>query len=445
MFIHDFTKIPRRKPTILIVGGMRKLICYTAEVIFGLGMGVVKTVTLNLLEPTKAKRQAIDNLRNTYQKALSFVVSQNVKATRMKLQSLFYQKIRENGLHSQVANDLFKDAVAILNNGGRVSNVTVPFNIPRSGNFGTTSKGNPVVCFSTFSRRVAVPIAMDGAYQRFRELQSEGYATTFFRLSQNRVYVVLKKDFPIDDNYEAIIGVDVGVKSLAAVSIINREGRVLKQLYLGQDVGDRQRDVSLRRSKLQSHRDNGSRYARQALRRLKKLERHYVATRCWQVAHEIVKLAERYNAFIAVEDLKGLKNAKGNRKGNRKAKRMPYHKFRAALESVAWQKGRLVVAVYPRGTSHICPRCGSKGLRDKAVFHCPNCGYEANSDRGASVNIALRAGVNHPKTKGFFISQFPERNLAVNQGVLVHDGVGLRCLRHFQSSRDKPINEFMGS
>jgi IS605 OrfB family transposase len=314
-----------------------------------------------------------------------------------------------------------------------VSNVTVPFNIPRSGNFGTTSKGNPVVCFSTFSRRAAVPIAMDGAYQRFRELQSEGYATTFFRLSQNRVYVVLKKDFPIDDNYEAIIGVDVGAKRLATVSIINREGRVLKQLYLGQDVGDRQRDVCLRRSKLRGYADDGSRYAKQALRRLRKRESNYTTTRCWQVAHEIVKLAEKYNAFIAIEDLKGLISARGNRKGNRKAKRMPYRRFRAALESVAGQNHRLVVAVHPRGTSHICSRCGSKGVRKGATFKCSSCGYEANADRNASVNIAIRAGMNHPKTNGLF-AQFSDGNLAVNQGVLVHDEVGLRCLRHFQSA-----------
>jgi IS605 OrfB family transposase len=396
-------------------------------------MEVVKTVTLNFLEPTKAKRQAIGNLRNTYQKALSFVVSQNVKANRMKLQSLFYQKVREYGVHSQVANDLFKDAVAILNNGGKVGNVTVPFNIPRSGNFGVTKNGNPVVCFATLNGRIAIPIAMDGAYNRFQELLSQGFKTTFFKLNEQRVHVVLKKDYPIKKGYGAVVGVDVGVKRLATISVISREGKVLKQLYLGDDVGNKQRDISLRRSKLQSHRDNGSRYARKALRRLRKAESNYTTTRCWQVAHEIVKIAKKYDAFIAIEDLKGLKDARGNRKGNRKAKRMPYRRFRAALESVAGQSNRLVVPVHPRGTSHICSRCGSKGTREKAIFKCPKCGYEANADRNASVNIALRAG-EHPKTKGFFISQFPERNLAVNQGVFVHDEVGLRCLRHFQSS-----------
>jgi hypothetical protein len=43
---------------------------------------------------------------------------------------------------------------------------------------------------------------------------------------------------------------------------------------------------------------------------------HTKKTQCWQVAH--VELAKRYNALIAIEDLKGLKDAEGNRKGNRK-------------------------------------------------------------------------------------------------------------------------------
>lgn len=48
------------------------------------------------------------------------MVSQDIKASRMKLQSLFCQQVRKYGLHSQVANDIFKDAVvSILNNDGK--------------------------------------------------------------------------------------------------------------------------------------------------------------------------------------------------------------------------------------------------------------------------------------------------------------------------------------
>lgn len=404
-------------------------------------MKVVKSVTLNLLQPTKAKCEAIEALEQAYKEALSFVVDQRVKAKRTELQSLFYARVREFGLHSQISNDLFKDAVAILNNGGKVRKVTIPYNIPRSGNFGTTANGNPVISIATLNERIAIPVAMDGAYQRYKALLEQGYETSFFRLSHSNIYVTLKREFPVQEDYEAVLGVDIGVKRLAAVSIINHEGRILKQIYLGQDVGDRQRNISIRRSKLRSYADKGSRYAKAALRKLRKEESDYTMTRCWQVAHEIVKVAEQYNALIAIEDLKGLKSARGNKKGNRKAKRMPYSKIRVALESVAGQKGILIVAVYPRGTSHSCSRCGAKGIRNKATFKCPNCGYEANADRNASVNIAIRAGMKYPKTKGFF-AQSSDGNLSVNRGALAHDEVGLRCLQRFQSS-PRQAHEFI--
>jgi IS605 OrfB family transposase len=203
---------------------------------------------------------------------------------------------------------------------------------------------------------------------------------------------------------------------------------------------------ALRRSKLRSRADRGSRRAKKALRRLRRYEDNFVTTRCWQVAHEIVAIAGEYNAYIAIEDLKHLNRARGNRRGNRKAKRMPYRKFRVALESVGGQKHRLVESVYPRGTSHICSRCGSVGTRTKPVFRCPGCGNVVNDDRNASVNIAIRAGLKRP---GFFrdsdTAQYPGGNLPVNARTRAHDGVGLWCLQHVNHLRGTPTASAVGS
>ncbi|MFQ6136053.1 MAG: RNA-guided endonuclease TnpB family protein [Candidatus Hydrothermarchaeales archaeon] len=421
-------------------------------------MRVVKSITLNLLEPTGVKREELAELEQAYMEALSFVVAQGFKAKRTELQRMFYGDVRGFGLHSQMANDLFKDAVAILNNGGQVKKVCMPYNIPRSANFGFTGHGNPVVVVATLDGRIAMPIAMDGGYKRYGDLLEQGYETTFFKLNHSKIHVTLKKEFSVQEDYDAVLGVDIGVKRLAAVSVVSKEGRIKRQLYLGQDVWNKQRDICIRRSKLRSHADRGSRYARQALRRLRRYENDYTTTRCWQVAHEIVELAGKHNAFIAIEDLSGLKDARGNRKGNRKSKRMPYHKLRVALESVAGQNNIVVAAVYPRGTSHICSRCGAMGNRNRTIFKCPECGNIVNADRNASVNIAIRAGIqrSRPNTNGashrlarrangFFSAQIPGGNLAVNRGVRVHDGIGLKCLQHFDHLRHMPASLDVGS
>jgi len=398
---------------------------------------IKKSVRLNILEPTNVKRREIDMLIGSYRQALHFVVSKgNSNKTRFSLQKMFYNEVKTGFmLHSQVANDLFKDAAPILNNGGNVGRVTVPFNIPRSGKFATTKNGNPVVSIAGLNgRRIVIPIARDGAYERFRQLERDGYSTTFFRFDGEHIFVTLKKEFDIPEEYDAIVGVDIGVDNLATVSVIDRKGKLVRQLYLGQDVGHKVRDIGIRRSKLQAYADKGSRYARQALRRLKRYETDYTRTRCYQVAHEIVEVAVRYNAFIAIEDLKHLNRARGNRKSNRKTKRMPYARLRLAIESVAGQNNVMVRAVNPKYTSQICSRCGMKGNRKGPYFVCPNCGYEANSDRNASVNIAIRAGLIYHTTTRFFRAQIPDRNLAVNPGDFVHDGIGTYCLQHYVSS-----------
>ncbi len=48
--------------------------------------------------------------------------------------------------------------------------------------------------------------------------------------------------------------------------------------------------------------------------------------------------------------------------------------------------------VEPRYTSQTCPRCGNvdKGNRDGVLFRCTSCGYEANADLNASINILNR-------------------------------------------------------
>ena len=156
-----------------------------------------------------------------------------------------------------------------------------------------------------------------------------------------------------------------------------------------------------RRSKLRSYADKGSGRARRALRKMRHDERDFVTTRIWQVSHEIVEIAIKYNAVIAIERLKHMRkhNGKGRKpkRANRKVHRIPFHKFKQAIQSVAWQHGVDVVEVPATKTSQRCPKCGYTSKRNwvffngkRKLFKC-KCGYEANVDRTASRNIATLA------------------------------------------------------
>jgi IS605 OrfB family transposase len=168
--------------------------------------------------------------------------------------------------------------------------------------------------------------------------------------------------------------------SKIAVSIIGK-GNVLKQTYYGQDVSTRQFMFEKRRAKLQKLRDAVSRgRAGLKLKKLSGKQKNYVRTGMWMISNEIVKLAKRFNANIAIEGLKHLRKRNGewSKRSIRKVNHIPYGFFRHALNHVA------------------------------------------ERDRVASLNIAKRATLVADPTKG----QFPLGNAPVSGQVLKDERCG---------------------
>ena len=371
---------------------------------------VVKALRLNLLPLSKRKEHLLSELFNSVltccNDILSIAKSSNPKNFAI-LHTTSYPIIKQKySLHSQILVDCIHQVWENLKtNPDELKQVPVRFNIPRSGKFSKTKRGNPVVVIANGNGRIALPIKQDGAYERFIEHLEDGWKCAQFRLhKENGRYVVivfLRKKFEVKQQYQAVVGVDVNSGNFA-LTVLRSDGRVLKQLYLGQDIWHKQWKFMKRRSKLRSYADKGSGRARRALRRMRHAERNFVNTRIWQVSHEIVEIAMRYDAVIAIEKLKHLRERSGKgkkpKRANRKIHRIPFHKFRIAIQSVAWQHGIDVVEVPAAKTSQKCPKCGYMSKKNwvffkgkRKLFMCVKCGYEANVDRTASRNIATLA------------------------------------------------------
>jgi putative transposase len=70
-----------------------------------------------------------------------------------------------------------------------------------------------------------------------------------------------------------------------------------------------------------------------------------------------------------------------------------------------WSGGRLI-QVDPKNTSRTCPECGhvsADNRKTQALFLCTECGYTANADYVAAVNIKAR-GIEKLKTAGHAVS-----------------------------------------
>jgi len=406
---------------------------------------VIRAVELNLLPLTGAKQDELSSLFSEYLAAANEILS-TLKFERprssTKLHHLTYAYIRKKfKLPAQLVCAARQDVWAKRKHKiSKFKRLPISYNVPRSGSLKQTKRGNPILSIATLDGRLGLPIAQDGAWQRFNQLVEDGWTFTEFRwLNFQMARVTLKREFEVAEPKpsQAIIGVDVGVGTLAAVTVF-KAGRIERQLYFGRDVWQVKRDLGIRRSKLQAHASKGSRRARRVLRELGGYERNFDKTRCYQEAHRIVALAKQHDATIAIEDLKGLNDAKLSRKSNRKVKRMPYSVFKQALQSIAWQEGIEVSLVSPRYTSQRCPKCGVKGVRKGSSFKC-ECGFAANADRSASVNIAklLSERVKHAQTPTCF-SQPSLSGAAVNQPVLCHDGGQVLVRNHASHHERKP-------
>ena len=416
----------------------------------------VRTVALNVLPLTKAKEEKLKSLLDGCIQgteyllaALAYMKLYGEKWSRYTLQDKTYEYLRKTfGIPAQITVDLIKDIFATNNSLG-FSQYSISYNNPRSGRLSETKNSNPVMSIAVSAKkRTGIPIAQDGSWCRFNELVKSGYSWSAFKIAKSdkgwKLLISLKKEFTVIEN-QSIIGIDVGSRCLAAITLVTSNG-IEKQLYFGRDIYNKQRDISIRRSKLQHYRDKGTNKekARQKLMALKSKERNYVKTRCYQIAHEIVEIAKAHKSLIAIENLKGLKDARGHKKANRKTKRIPYHTFRVALGSVATWAGIEMMPVSPRYTSQWCPKCGKMGKRKNKgkTFVC-ECGREVNADRNASLNIALRAA--NIRNHNVLLSQHSQGDESVNTRGWQDEGKGVMSWYGYFPPDCKPLCFSLGS
>jgi len=118
-------------------------------------------------------------------------------------------------------------------------------------------------------------------------------------------------------------------------------------------------------------------------------------------ARRIVNFAYKNGCdLIIMEKLAGLiPDAEKERGVNKALVNWNRGHFVQWVKQLAADIGIRVVEVHPHWTSQLCSRCGEMGARFSAdhgqpifdavakIFACPDCGYTANADHNASVNL----------------------------------------------------------
>ena len=205
-----------------------------------------------------------------------------------------------------------------------------------------------------------------------------------------RWFASLTVEFPDDKakyikNLDTIVGVDLGVKSLATLS----DGTVVEnpKYY-------KQSQRKLRKAqKTLSRRVKGSNRREKARVHVVKLQAH-IANQRNDCLHKLTTKLVRTYGGICIEDL----NVQGMMKNHRLAKSIAdasFYEFRRQLEYKAFENGNTVYIAdrfFP--SSKKCSSCGSVKAKlglDERTYCCDQCGLVIDRDLNAAINLMLAA------------------------------------------------------
>ena len=252
-------------------------------------------------------------------------------------------------------------------------------------------KGVSSASLTTTQGRHAFSLAHGGKQRKQLAAGTMGEADLLFVDGSYYLSIAVKfPDPPKADTSGGVLGVDMGIAELATDS----EG----ESYSGAVVKAVRRAVREHRRQVQKKR------SRSAFKRLQKISRR--ASRFSRdvnhcISKSLVQTALSAKKALALEDLTGIRErANGfNREMRWQMGNWAFADLAAKISYKAAEVGLPVVFVDPRNTSRTCSECGhcDKGNRkSQAGFQCLSCGFCANADINAAMNIEARGLLSTP-------------------------------------------------
>ncbi|WP_049934304.1 RNA-guided endonuclease InsQ/TnpB family protein [Haloplanus natans] len=217
-----------------------------------------------------------------------------------------------------------------------------------------------------------------------------GTAETLFHNENAELHVnVTNTEQTVRDKQDSrtVVGVDVNEDNVALTAL--SEGGVEDTLVIDfpEIKFERHRYFTMRKRVQNAGKDS-------IHNTLEGREERFVRDRLHKVSRHIVEWSQRFEKpCIVFEDLKEMRDSidYGTRM-NRRLHHLPFRALQFYTSYKASFRGIPTVWIKPKYTSQRCPMCGhtERANRNKKRFKCRDCGHQDHSDRGASVNIAVK-------------------------------------------------------
>ena len=226
---------------------------------------------------------------------------------------------------------------------------------------------------------------------RLKNIPIHIYDKELFKYRKGQVDLVYKSgkwfllctiDIPNSEQYvpKNCIGIDLGVKQIATTS----DG----ESYSGDTIEKKRVQFSEHRKRLQKR---GTRSANRRIKNIGNKEARFRKDVNHCISKKLVEKAKGTNCALALEELKGINTRTTVRKSQRNQRlSWSFFQLRSFIEYKAMEQGVPIVIVPAPYTSQTCSACGhceKKNRKNQSEFICLDCGFAANADYNASLNI----------------------------------------------------------
>ncbi len=252
-----------------------------------------------------------------------------------------------------------------------------------------TLEGRVMVPYSGYDKHVCL-------IQKGTEL---GAAKLWYDKAKKQFYLLVTLELevadPTPETHKQVVGIDVGMRSLAVTS--NTKGECT--FHSGKRRVSRSHHDARLRKRLQQ---KGTRSATRRLvaisgreRRLKQDTNHVISKRIVeQHPHSVIGLENLTDIRERTNRKRGKKASKKQRKANARQSKWTFAELHSMIAYKALLHESMAIKVDANYTSQACPMCGHTARENRPkkglLFVCQNCHYTLHADLVGARNIAMR-------------------------------------------------------
>ena len=360
------------------------------------GMGEKYRLALKAEAETKEREELLWELieyRYNMQKLVDELWGLKEVPGKSQLHAMFYARLtKEKGYRAHVARNMYKKAGKIVKEAIKNRAKHVPILKRLTAEFDTSDtrvdlkRGEVRVIFKSKGKWFLLKLKHRKEY--IEKFQKYKWKEVFVSYRDGKFYVSIVFEVEYKPyTPQGVIALDINLRKL--VFYDGRKVRRVNSPFI--------KALSLRAKaeEIQRKYPKRWRYNKRILNRIRELHRrakNILIDGSRKFAKRLVSLALKKKYAIALEELTGLvEELRSLDKENRwKTMHLDYHTLQNAIITKAIDYNIPLYFVNPKGTSKLCYRCGTELVFHGRLGICPRCGFIADRDKNAALNIRKR-------------------------------------------------------